>query len=181
MWFVTTYSDKWEAIIGTHVHLCVCTCGEPGFPCQDNVPHILGKSMFHLPSGSHVGVAPDLTSVWSSLHSPHTQSHLPTNKRYSEQTRTKCHSYPPSHMAVKKLKWRRNGSDFTKYHSNVQAHQVCCLQVLSTTVALSRARCCCLINQLVYLCQHHPCNMVTVCWNHNNWQGFCFSNSHLIQ
>jgi hypothetical protein len=88
-------------------------------------------------------------------------------------------SFP--HGRVKKLKWMRNGSDFRKYHSNMEAHQVCCLQVLSTTVALSRARCSRLIDQLVHLCQHHPCNMVTVCWSHNNWQWFCYSNSHLIQ
>lgn len=43
--------------------LCVCTFGEPGCPCQDSVPHILGRSMCHLPSGSHVGVAPDQRTI----------------------------------------------------------------------------------------------------------------------
>jgi hypothetical protein len=52
-----------EEEIGNHAHPCVCTCGEPGCPCQDSVPHILGRSMCHPPNGSHVGVAPDSTLV----------------------------------------------------------------------------------------------------------------------
>jgi hypothetical protein len=71
---VTRGAGNWALI-----HLCACTCGGPECPCQDNEPHILGKSMCRLPNGSRDGVAPDLTSVWSSLCSPHTQTPLPAN------------------------------------------------------------------------------------------------------
>ena len=87
-WYMMTYSNRGEETTGTYAHLCVCTCGEPGCPCQDNEPHILGTSMCHLPSGWHGGVAPDLTSVWSSLHNPHIRSHLPTNETHSEHVST---------------------------------------------------------------------------------------------
>ena len=114
-WCVMTYSNRGDETTGTYAHPCVCTCGEPGCPCQDNGPHILGMSMCHLPSGWHDGVAPDLTSVWSSLHNPHIQSRLPRNETHSEQVST---TVPQLHT-VKKWTWMRSGSNFTEHQNNV--------------------------------------------------------------